>query len=150
MATIERATISDLESLEVMGERFFIHSDYSKTCEYDRDSVALMIIHAIDNGAVFVARVEGVIVGALIAMLVPLWFNRDHIAASEMAWWVDEEHRGGMAGIGLYMAFMDWAEESKANSMIISDLVSGGEGTLGNMPERLGYSMVERSHMRKI
>lgn len=85
----------------------------------------------------------------LLGIAMPLWFAPRTMVASELAWWVDPDKRGGSAGIRLLRAFENWAEargiEHIAMSAIESDLVASA----GPLIERRGYKVVERIYNRR-
>ena len=99
-------------------------------------------------GLVLVAEHDGEIVGGLMGLLTPLWFNQSATVASEVAWWVDPQYRGGAAGVRLLYTFEAWAKERGAAAVCLSDLVLDGEQPAGSLIDKLGYTLVERSHVK--
>lgn len=152
MCQIRPATHDDLDAMVAMGERFFAFSRFADFAVFDRDVARASIANltALDGGIALVAVVGGEIVGGIIGVLAPLWFAPSQLSATEFAWWVSEEHRGGTTGIKLLRAFEQWAKDKGAAMVSMSDLVIEGATPAGRLFEKLGYTVVERSHVKKV
>lgn len=147
---IRVATIEDIDELSSMSGRFIAYAPHAKAldvCEADwRAAIAMVIEH----GRVFVAQIDGVIVGMLMAVCTPSWFAPKTLVATELAWWMDPEHRGGMSAIRLVKAFEQWAKQSGASVASMCELVIEGQPPVGEMIERMGYAPSERTYMKEI
>lgn len=150
MTQVRRGTIEDIDALVDMGERFFAFSAFSEFTPLDPDSVRNSLLSLLDGGVVFVAEHEQQIVGGIVGMMTSVWFNQNVRTATELAWWVDEEHRTTSAGIKLYRAFESWAAEQGAQAIVMSDLVIRGAAPAENLFMKLGFTTVERSHVKKV
>lgn len=147
---VRPATAEDVPRLAEMGRGFFAFSAFGEFAEYDPASAARSIEAMRSTGCALVATDDGVIVGALLGLLAPLWFDDSALIASEMAWWVDESHRHTPAGMRLYRVFEDWAIEHGATAIVMSDLVVRGGGMpAARLFERLGYTPIERAHIKR-
>ena len=139
-----------------MGERFYQYTRFPKSIPYDKDAAAECLARLCDQGTllepsdsvVLVAEVDGRVVGGIVGIVSRYWFNPAVSCATEMAWWVAEEHRGGTAAIRLYREFERWAEERNCEVISMSDLVIDGETPAGNLFHKLGYTTVERAHIK--
>jgi N-acetylglutamate synthase-like GNAT family acetyltransferase len=58
------------------------------------------------SGIIFLAEKDGVIIGMLIAAIIPNIWNPKARQCSEVAYWVNPEHRGGTAAYRLIAAYM--------------------------------------------
>lgn len=150
MSIVREATKKDVQAIAKMAEPFIGYSDYSEFVKPSLEEVRESIESMIDVGKVFVAVEEEQIVGVMVGMLTHPWLSPSTIVATEMAWWVNENHRGGRTAFRLLKAFEDWAKENRAAVVAMSDLVIKGEAPLGTMLQRLGYTTVERSHVKRI
>lgn len=152
MCQIRPATHEDLDALLAMGEQFFTFSRLAQFAVFDRGTALNSVVALIDadTGVCLVAVVEGEIVGGIVGVLAPLWFAPSCLSATEFAWWVKEEHRGGTAGVKLLRAFEQWAKDNGAAMVSMSDLVIEGATPAGRLFEKLGYTVVERSHVKKV
>lgn len=147
---IRPATAEDVPRLAEMGRGFFAFSAFGDFAEYDPVSAGRNIEAMRTSGCVFVAADGDEIVGALLGVISPLWFDDSARIASELAWWVNASHRHTPAGLRLYAAFEDWAGDHGATAIVMSDLVvRGGEMPAARLFERLGYTTIERSHIKR-
>ena len=157
MCTIRPAEPRDLDALTDMGAQFFAYSAFAKAVPFDREAARAAIERyaragtmLVDNFCiVLVAEVDGEIAGGLVGFIGPMWFHPAARVATELAWWVAEQHRGGTAAIRLYRAFEAWADERNVDVIVMSDLVIDGETPAARLFEKLGYATVERAHIKQ-
>ncbi len=143
------ATEDDVPGLVELGWRFIKFTPYGALLGADRTGLSNALCHLLRNGGRgWVAESEGEIVGALIAQLSAPWCSPTVKIAVELAWWLDVELQNSGCGIRLLKLFEKWADENEA-SMVLSDLVLPGGPNLGDLVERLGYRLVERSHLKE-
>lgn len=152
MSMIRKAVPEDLDTLIQMGERFFAYSRFANVVAFDRETVraSLDALIGSDTSLVLVAVVDGQIIGGIAGTLAPLWFAPGMLSATEFAWWIDEAHRGGVSAVRLLRAFEQWAKTRGAAVVSMSDLVIDGQTPAGSLFDRLGYVVVERSHVKRI
>jgi hypothetical protein len=144
-------TLDDVSALSAMGTRFVRLASYGRHMLSSKEEIAIGLRRMLEQGAVgWVAVVDDKIVGALIAALAPVWWSPSILVGAELAWWVEEEHRGGMTAVRLERMFEAWAIAKGAMFAAMSDLVVDGKDTAGPLLERLGYQMVERAHIKKV
>lgn len=146
VSEIRVATTVDTEQLVALGRRFLASSGYGVKVPDDEAREGIeMLIH---SGRVFVAEKDKKIVGALGARMTNLWFSQSLTVASELMWWVDEEHRGTLAAVRLVGAFEAWAKAEGAHFIAMSDIT--GLGNVDKLLKRLGYKCVERAHVKGV
>jgi len=133
-----------------MGESFLRFSPFNKFVPFDAKAAKEAIASLLEHGAVLVATNENEVIGALVGMVSSMWFNPDLRIATELGWWVKDEHRGGSAGIKLLRAFEDFGRRNGASMCALSDLVIDGDAPAGPLFKKLGYVIVERSHLKEI
>lgn len=150
MTLVRRGTIEDIDALVDMGGRFFAFTAFSGFIPFDPDAVRTALIALLDGGVVFVAEREQQIVGGIVGMASSVWFNQNARTATELGWWVDEQYRHTSAGIKLYRAFEAWAVEQGADAIVMSDLVIRDVAPAENLFKKLGFTTVERSHVKKV
>lgn len=149
MYNIRKATVFDAEKLANLGEEFFAFSAFKDFVTYDVASAEQNILKLLTQGVVFVAEDGDEIVGSIIGILSPLWFNSHTTVATELAWFISEEHRKGTVGIRLYRAFEEWGYSNGAQAIVMSDLVVEGGTPAGQLFDKLGFTTIERSHIKK-
>lgn len=147
--TIRPAIEADIAELVALGERFFAASPFADFAPYDRGAVRALVEGAMRDGVVLVALDGAAIVGGIMGVLRGPWFAPSAPCAIELAWWVDP-HARGTAGVRLYRAFESWAHEQGAIAVVMSDLVVGGDSPAAMLYDRLGYTLAERSHVKRL
>lgn len=150
MATIRRATKDDAEALFVMARKFVAFAPYQDKATATDDELRAVITYFTANATVFVAEKNGTAIGMLVAVLAPLWYAPSCNVATELAWWVEQEHRGGTAAIRLIQAYETWARNEQASMVTMSNLEVGDDNRVASMLNRMGYRMTEQSHTKGI
>lgn len=150
MATIRRATEDDAEALFVMARKFVAFAPYHDRVTATDDELRAIITYFTANATVFVAEKHGAVIGMLVAVLVPVWYAPSCRVATELAWWVEQEHRGGTAAIRLIQAYETWARNERASMVTMSNLEVGDDNRVVSMLKRMGYRMTEQSHTKGI
>jgi GNAT superfamily N-acetyltransferase len=110
------------------------------------EKTALKILTHILAGAgvAILAEKNNEPVGMLLAFKTPfLWDNSKYIM-SEIAYWVEEEHRGSTAGYRLLAEYVKYCEQLKEENMIINYTVSQMEGQTLNY-SRFGFKPIEHT-----
>jgi GNAT superfamily N-acetyltransferase len=69
--------------------------------------------------------------------------NDGQLVAQEMFWFVDADHRGGMAPIRLLKNFEDWARSRGASRVHMAHLLELQPDKIRDFYERRGYKAVE-------
>lgn len=150
MATIRRATEDDAEALFVMARKFVAFAPYHDRVTATDDELRAIITYFTANATVFVAEKHGAVIGMLVAVLAPVWYAPSCRVATELAWWVEQEHRGGTAAIRLIQAYETWARNEQASMVTMSNLEVGDDNRVVSMLKRMGYRMTEQSHTKGI
>lgn len=145
---IRNATEADVAELVRMGREFVGASPFGALGLSDESRER--VIRGLLGQFARVIDLEGEIVGALLGGLGPAWGDEQRMIATEMAWWVAPQFRGSVAAVRLLHQFRDWAKAQGAVGVSLSELVLDGVGSLGALPERLGYRLAERSYFLEI
>lgn len=147
---IRKANEGDINAIVGLGNDLFSMADYGEYAKFDVDSARENVKTILSSGVIFVAETGGEIIGQIIGVISPLWFNSECIAATEMCWIVKEDHKGSSAGVKLLREFEKWAKDNGAKIVCMSDLVIKNDTPAGGLFCKLGYSVVERSHIKRI
>lgn len=147
---VRRATVMDIDVLIEMGRGFLAYSAYGQSVPFDQDQMARGLCAVLDAGVIFVAEKDGEIIGGIAGCMSALWFSPSTKIATEMAWWMKPEHRGSKLAIKLLREFERWGKERGASHVVMSDLVIEGGTPAGQLFEKLGYVLVERSHVKGV
>lgn len=145
---IREATTDDIPALIDMGMRFHAGSAYSRLLEPSKPVVAetLRGLIGADTGVAFVDDQDGQIIGAILGIIVPHFITGEPICG-ELSWWVDENYRG-LTGPRLLKTLEEWAKANNAKKMSVIEPL--GSPRVGQLYERLGYQMVEKSYMKAL
>jgi N-acetylglutamate synthase-like GNAT family acetyltransferase len=100
------------------------------------------------SGYVFLAEKNKTIIGMLIAAKFPNIWNPESKQMSELAYWVDPEHRGSTAGYRLIETYIRRSEKLKAEGEIDFYTIS----KMVNSPDlkfnKLGFGKLEETWVR--
>jgi GNAT superfamily N-acetyltransferase len=138
---IRAATATDFEDLQRFARRFVSDTPYAKFAGDDLDLTAGVL----KAPCRLVAELDGKLIGALLGTANTLWFVPAMVAVV-LAWWVEPEHRGGMAAGRLLEGFEAWAREQGCVTAFVSDRHIEAPDYL----QRLGYTAVERQHAKEL
>ena len=150
MYTIRQAHIDDVPVLAMMGEKFYQYSAFKDYVPYDAESAASKLAQLLLTGFLYVAEHnEDGVIATLAGTMNTLWFNNGLPVATELAWWVEEKHRKSPVGIRLYKAFEKWAFDRGVTTITMSDLIIKDQAPTDKLFKKMGYSVVERAHIKK-
>jgi hypothetical protein len=104
-------------------------------------------IYASNFGTLLVLQSGNTIHGALGAIVFPDP-NDGEFVATEMFWYVRQEHRG--KGMSLYHGFEQWAREVGARRMVMVHLKDLMPEVLAKIYVRMGYKATETHYVKEI
>lgn len=139
------ATHDDLPALCALGREMHAKSSYA-SMDFDVDVVKATLGGLIDKSQ-FVVLAEdknGDVIGGMAGQVTPSWFGKDMVA-SDLALFVLEDRRGGLAACRLVQAFVQWARIAGAKQ--IRPGVTTGSDAAVTMYERMGFMRVGASFM---
>lgn len=148
---IRSATPEDAGAVAKLGLSFV--GKLALPVDHDIDTMTDIARTLIANEAavVFLAIENGAEVAMLIGMESALWFSPKTRIAAELAWWVDEDFRGGSIAHRLVKAFEDWAKDRDLDMAVLSDIeLLDNAQPAGRLIEHLGYTMHERAFMKEL
>lgn len=97
--SVRPATMDDVPRIVEMAFAFYADAGYADVFgPMAKESAAGLAIVCMEKGVMLVAEVEGVVVGMACLHIEPFLFNpaSPKRVASELVWWIDPEHRGGL------------------------------------------------------
>lgn len=149
MTTIRKATLADVPEIVRMSAAFYPNTHYEQWCEMDEDSVAGLATGLIENDVFFVAEQDGALVGMVGVMLVPFLFNRDHLFATEIVWWVAPEVRGTSVAARLLDVIEAPCRERGAARIQMVHMPNSPPQAAA-LYERMGYARSEISYTKDL
>jgi hypothetical protein len=122
---IRPATHSDIPALVDMVMGFFANGELDGTgLTPDRDTIEFFIQDNIDmiGRAVFVAEIDGEVIGAIAGGLAPWMWNANILTLIETGWFIPKIHRDKykMAAMSLRKQFHKWGRQAGATVLIMS------------------------------
>ena len=142
---IRRATESDFESILNLSEKFWESTIYSEP--FDRDHAMVMVKLSFDLGLLAVID-TGQVVGFCAAIMAPILGSPCAYGATELAWYVSPESRGGKNGVKLMQFMEEIAKEAGVKYFTMISMHSSMD--VGSIYERLGYTKTETSYTKVI
>lgn len=150
---IREAVYADGAAIVRLVHRFLAGSPYGAFLQFNPDALADFVLFLLehDKGVVFVAEQEVAIgkwtaVGMIAAIAGPHPITGDG-TVEELAWWVNEEVRGGRLGYKLLGHLEDWARQ-KGHLML--KMVAPVDSAVGRIYERLGYTPLETVFLKRL
>ena len=109
---IRAATFDDIPALLALGERMHAESPRFSQLAFCRDQLARTLGGVLGNplGLLCVGDVGGAVGGVMLALAYQHWCSSD-IVASELALYVEPEHRGTLMAARLIKRYRQWAAE---------------------------------------
>lgn len=112
---IRAATLNDVAPLVELGARMHEESPRFSRLRFDAGRLAstLKLLIESDAGFVVVHEVDGILLGGMVATIVPHWCSTDTVA-TDLALYVVPESRGGMVPAWLVHRYVQWAKDRGA------------------------------------
>jgi GNAT superfamily N-acetyltransferase len=135
-----------------MAAEFWQHAGFN--VPYKLGSAQFYINIAHDQGLLIVAekqgQKEGQLVGFAAGAKAPLMGNSDFSVGSELAWWIQPEHRGGKLGIQLLKALEQAAKAAGCDFWSMLYMESSMPDTIKQMYQKMGYKLQETSYLKPL
>ena len=143
---VRHAQETDLPLLLGKGRKFAIYTGLPTP--FSPQATERMIRYLLESGVVLVSETDGVVDGAILGIVAPIWYVGAFTAA-ELALWVIPDRRSRGVARSLIEAFEAWGREQGVDYFTMSDLSVDGTYPAGGMFERLGYRPFERAHIKE-
>jgi len=137
---IRVGTYDDLEQIVIMAREFWGHTIFDDP--FCAISVEEMAKYCIDQGLMVVLDVDGP-KGFACAIAGHLLANVDVKSGTEVAWWVNPEHRGGRNGISLIKALESQAKEVGIKWFSLAFMESSMPDKIEDIYLKMGYKKSE-------
>ncbi len=142
---IRIAAKDDIPSILALCEDFWKHTLYKE--EFDSDHTEIMVNMALDHGLLAVLEIDG-IAGFVAGIKSYLMASKQALTGTELAWWVNPEHRRGRKGINLMLFIEDLAKKQGIKYWNMISMESSSPDTANRIYQRLGYSKTETSYTK--
>lgn len=136
----------DIPVIIRMAEDFWQHTIYDE--DYEPEMVDGMTQMCIDQGLMAVVEIDEQVVGFACGVKGPLLANSQVLCGTEVAWWVDPEHRGGRNGVTLLKFLENMAKSQGVKYWTMIFMESSMPETVKGMYSKMGYVKNEESHTK--
>lgn len=147
--TIRPATVADLDDVVAMGETFYHQSSWAARATFCRTSARATAEQVIANGVVLLAEIEGKPVGLIGFYFSPFAMNFGVKTATEVMFWVGEDHRSSGLGLQLLNEAKDAAMRAGCAWFVMGVLDESPPQAVA-MYERAGFVKTESSYLLEL
>lgn len=146
---IRTADLTDTTDIIILGREFY-KEYYSDVLNWNNKLAMQNLEAAIkeDPFLVLVVEKNDEIVGMLIAMISQCFFSYD-VQASELAWYIDKNHRKTRQAVKLLDWYEDWAKSNGAKLANMMN-IEGTPKSIVNLYERRGYKLKENTFIKEL
>jgi len=146
---VRHATKDDFAIIEQMAAKLWSKSGFPKI-PYKAGSATLYMQIAFDQNLLLVVEVGGEIVGAAAGSMAPMLGDSDVYIGSELAWWIEEKHRRGGAGITLLQGLEKAAKDAGCDVWCMFYMQSSMPVEVEAMYKSQGYKLKETVYMKDL
>lgn len=147
---IRPAVHADIETIAVLGRRFFDEAEWFDVAEWDHESILLTLSNMVDSSeAILLVADDNGIIGIAGGITFPLYFNHAHKSGQELFWWVSPDRRDGTGG-KLLNALEDAARAAGCASWAMIALDKVAPERTGRIYHRRGYRASEHSYIKRL
>ena len=134
---IRDAIEADFEIILDMSEEFWQETQFSEPLE--RDHTLLMVKMALDHGLLAVLEVDGLVQGFCAGIKSFSIGTTSCLVGTELAWWINPEHRKGRKGLDLMFYMEQLAEDQGIKYWSMASMETSSPSTANKIYERFGY-----------
>lgn len=145
---IRPAELRDIPTIARLGKAFHAEAGWSDIVDYVEEDCAATLEAMLSLGIILVAEEDGEIIGMAGGVMIPIYFNRDHLTGEELFLWVRPDRRG--AGIKLLKALEDAAREKGCQSWGMKSLATVNPERMDTYYRRKGYRPSEQSYIKRL
>lgn len=143
---IRNATENDFEQILSLSETFWKHTQFDEPFDAEHCKNFVMMAH--DHGLLAVVDINSEVVGFCAAVKSPLLGSASSFMATELAWYVSPNHRGGKNGVALLLHMEQLAKSQNVKYWNMVYMESSMPETVKTLYERLGYKKAETSYTK--
>lgn len=149
MYNLRLAEESDVDTVLRMGRKFYTTTEMAKLIPFDDDAGVHQIFNMLDNGFIVLAEKDGEAAGLIGCLFYDFPFNRAYLGCTEMLFWIEEEHRGGILASQLMQEACLLAKHEGACFQTMVALETSPE-IIDSFYKRLGFQRSERTYFKGI
>ena len=149
---VRRATQADLPQYLVHAQAFHAASPMHGTIDFDPEGYSQFYLSSLenDNVGIWLAEIDGEIVGVCGAVAYPLYFNPSAMVVQELWWWLTPAARGTGAGKQMFNQIEHWTKEKQASALFMIALEDKRAKKMENLYIRAGFKPMERTFIKEV
>ena len=149
---VRKATETDLPQYIKLAQSFHAASPMHGSIEFDVPGYSQFYLSSLQNDSVgiWLAEVEGEIVGICGAVAYPLYFNPSALVVQELWWWLTPASRGSGAGGQMFKQIEQWSKEKNAAALFMIALEDNRAKKMENLYIRAGFKPMERTFIKEV
>jgi GNAT superfamily N-acetyltransferase len=149
---VRKATEKDLPKYIVLAESFHMASPMHGVIAFDTIGYSQFYLSALqnDNIGIWLAEIDGEIVGICGALVYPMYFNPSALVVQELWWWLTPASRGSGAGGKMFKQIEEWAKERNASALFMIALEDSRAKKMENLYVRAGFKPMERTFIKEV
>lgn len=141
---VRHATPFDIPALIDLLREYRSHTPLQFLNEADDEKyIATMLTEIISGKGVALVAENGDVFGMLIAGIHPSRWSPKHLLMTELAYWVEPEHRGGTAGYRLLAMYVAEAKQLKESGRICNFFISKMVNSPDLSYDKFGFEKLE-------
>lgn len=130
-----------------MSRQFWTQTCYEDA--FDEHHVADMVKLSFDCNCLSVLELRNQVEGFIAGVAIPLLGNGAVVQVTEMAYWINPEHRGRF-GVQLMQALEERARAVGAKYLNMIAMDSSAPETAVRIYERMGYQRIESTYLKRL
>lgn len=149
---VRKATEADLPKYIVLAESFHMASPMHGVIGFDAAGYSQFYLSSLqnDNVGIWLAEIDGEIVGICGALVYPMYFNPSALVVQELWWWLTPASRGSGAGGQMFKQIEQWSKEKDASALFMIALEDNRAKKMENLYIRAGFKPMERTFIKEV
>jgi len=149
---VRKATEKDLPEYIVLAKAFHMASPMHGSINFDPEGYSKFYLSSIDQDTIgiWLAEIDGKIVGICGALVYPLYFNLSALVVQELWWWLTPASRGSGAGTKMFKQIEQWASEKNATAIFMIALEDERAHKMERLYARAGFKPMERTFIKEV
>lgn len=144
---VRKATAEDKLTFAFLADAFLKESGYGLTMNPDKLLANFDFSLTSSDIEIFLLDVDGTVVGMLVGAISQPLFSDDSMA-TELAWYISPDKRGGREAFQLIKTYEEWAKEQGCSFVTMVDIDS--LNSLEKVYTKKGYKLTEKTYVKEI
>jgi GNAT superfamily N-acetyltransferase len=152
MVIVRDATANDLARYVDLAQEFHDASPMHGVAPFEPEGYSVFFLNAIDNPdiGIWLAELNGAVIGIAGALIYPLYFSPTKKVAQELWWWLTPQARGTGAGGAMFKKIKEWSAQNNATAIFMIALEDERAGKMEKLYRRAGFRPLERTFIKEV